>query len=144
MSRKVLVAYDSSPSSKQAVKEAKNQAKLVAGTEVHLVSFVKTPGPSANAVIAKSIENEMMENFQIELEEVEAEFKAEGIPFVKDMIIKNPQSNFGKKVCEYAENEAVNLIIAGSRGLGNMKKLILGSVSNNIVQNTKCPVMIIK
>ncbi|MFB4166911.1 universal stress protein [Virgibacillus sp. JSM 102003] len=54
------------------------------------------------------------------------------------------QRNAGDKLCEYAEDHEMDLIIVGSRGLGGVKKLLLGSVSTNIVHHATCPILIIK
>jgi nucleotide-binding universal stress UspA family protein len=43
-----------------------------------------------------------------------------------------------------AKTEDADLIVVGSRGLGGVKGLFLGSVSNAVVQNSKVPVMVIK
>ncbi|QIZ10996.1 universal stress protein [Priestia megaterium] len=40
--------------------------------------------------------------------------------------------------------ENYQLIIMGSRGLGNIKGLLLGSVSQKVSQLSHCPVLIIK
>ena len=43
-----------------------------------------------------------------------------------------------------AEDEDYDLIVMGSRGLGGIKGLILGSVSNQVVHESKIPVLIVK
>jgi nucleotide-binding universal stress UspA family protein len=45
---------------------------------------------------------------------------------------------------EYAESNDVNLIIIGSRGRTGFKKLLLGSVSSNIIKNAHCTVLVIR
>jgi nucleotide-binding universal stress UspA family protein len=47
-------------------------------------------------------------------------------------------------VVEYADREGVDLIVAGSRGLSTMKRVLLGSVSTGIVMHAKRPVLIVK
>jgi nucleotide-binding universal stress UspA family protein len=47
-------------------------------------------------------------------------------------------------IMEYAESEDVNLIIIGSRGRTSFKKLLLGSVSSNVMKNAHCAVLIIR
>jgi nucleotide-binding universal stress UspA family protein len=43
-----------------------------------------------------------------------------------------------------AEDKDVDLIVMGSRGLGDIKGRVLGSVSNQVVQESKIPVYIVK
>ena len=38
----------------------------------------------------------------------------------------------------------IELIIMGSRGLGIVKGVLLGSVSQYIVEQAKCPVLVVK
>lgn len=48
-------------------------------------------------------------------------------------------------IVERAVKEGFDLIVIGSRGLGGLKKILLGSVSNTVVQEAKdCSVMIVK
>ena len=35
------------------------------------------------------------------------------------------------------------MIIAGSHGKGTMRRLLVGSVSEGLLQNTECPILII-
>ena len=43
-----------------------------------------------------------------------------------------------------SESENFDLIVMGSRGLGGIKEFILGSVSNQVVHESKKPVLIVK
>ncbi|BBG24079.1 universal stress protein [Sulfuracidifex tepidarius] len=45
---------------------------------------------------------------------------------------------------EYAGKNGADLIITGSRGLSTLKRIVLGSVSSRIVQESKIPVLVVK
>ncbi|GIP27707.1 universal stress protein YxiE [Paenibacillus sp. J23TS9] len=47
-------------------------------------------------------------------------------------------------ICKTAEEQHVDLIIMGSRGIGLMSELLIGSVSHGVVQHAHCPVMIVR
>ena len=47
-------------------------------------------------------------------------------------------------ILDHAENTGVDLIVMGSRGLGVVKGVLLGSVSQYIVEQAKCPVLVVK
>ena len=47
-------------------------------------------------------------------------------------------------IMEYAESENVDLIIVGSRGRTSFKKLLLGSVSSNVIKNAHCAVLVVR
>ncbi|MGJ9459783.1 universal stress protein [Oceanobacillus sp. CF4.6] len=144
MTKKVLVAYDGSILSRKALEEAKVQASQLPDTEVHIISVVKPTGPNTNAGISRSIGYELAEDFRPQMEKIKQEFEKLEIPVETNIIIGETKKNPGGKVCEYATEHAIDMIILGSRGLGNLKKIFLGSVSNEIVQNATCPVLVIK
>lgn len=45
---------------------------------------------------------------------------------------------------EFAEKNGYDMIVIGSRGLGVIKGLVMGSVSNYVVNHAKCPVLVVK
>lgn len=45
---------------------------------------------------------------------------------------------------EFAEQNKYDMIVIGSRGLGVIKGLVMGSVSNYVVNHAKCPVLVVK
>lgn len=47
-------------------------------------------------------------------------------------------------ICNYAKEGNFDLIIVGNRGQGKVSKLLLGSVSNEVVQSAPCPVLVIR
>lgn len=47
-------------------------------------------------------------------------------------------------ILDFAESNPCDLIVMGSRGLGVVKGVLLGSVSQYIVEQAKCPVLVVK
>ena len=50
----------------------------------------------------------------------------------------------GQAIIEEAERWGADLIVMGSRGLGTWNRLLLGSVSSNVVHHAKCSVEIVR
>ncbi|WP_191566426.1 universal stress protein [Metabacillus idriensis] len=50
----------------------------------------------------------------------------------------------GPSLVEYANEQPVELVVIGSRGLNKMQEMVLGSVSYKVAKHVKCPVLIVK
>jgi nucleotide-binding universal stress UspA family protein len=50
----------------------------------------------------------------------------------------------GPSIVKFAQKQRFDIIVIGARGLGSFSGMVLGSVSNYIVQKSKIPVLIIK
>lgn len=59
----------------------------------------------------------------------------------KSLIIKGKA---GLTIVNTIETEHCDMLVMGSRGLGSLKSLLLGSVSNYVIHHTKCPVLLVQ
>jgi nucleotide-binding universal stress UspA family protein len=102
-------------------------------------------------VIGKSFSKTTMPDLELEI----AGLRAEG-----SQILTNALQSIGKSenevelilswgnpldiILEEAGNKPYDLIVMGSRGLGTIKGLLMGSVSERVSRSVKCPVLIVK
>ena len=49
----------------------------------------------------------------------------------------------GEVICKLAEDESADLIVIGSRGIGTLRRTILGSVSDYCVHHAHTPVLVV-
>ncbi|KAM0962582.1 hypothetical protein ACFX13_022105 [Malus domestica] len=49
-----------------------------------------------------------------------------------------------EKILEAIDKTPLSFLVIGNRGLGKLKRVIMGSVSNHIVNNASCPVTVVK
>ncbi len=47
-------------------------------------------------------------------------------------------------ICKLAGEADVNILVIGSRGLGSMERLLLGSISDYVVHHASCPVLVVR
>lgn len=72
---------------------------------------------------------------------------AEALKQVPDSLPVQTHTELGEPriaITEFADQNGYDLIVIGSRGLGTIAGLLLGSVSTYVIRNAKCPVLVIK
>lgn len=52
--------------------------------------------------------------------------------------------NAAQRILSVASDQKVDLIVMGSRGLGDIKSFLLGSVSDRVAHHAHCPVLIVR
>lgn len=59
-------------------------------------------------------------------------------------IVKRAEVSTVEAIINCSEEEKAELIVMGTRGLGEFKKLLLGSVSNGVVTHAPCNVLVVR
>jgi nucleotide-binding universal stress UspA family protein len=49
-----------------------------------------------------------------------------------------------EQIVALAEEIGAGLIVMGNRGLGGLRRLLMGSVSDSVVRHAHCPVLIVR
>src|SRR5207244_2663284 len=49
----------------------------------------------------------------------------------------------GPAICDFAAGQGAAAIVIGTRGRGGLKRAFLGSVSDHVVRNAHCPVIVV-
>jgi len=61
-----------------------------------------------------------------------------------DVTTELREASDAEAILEEAETHHCDLIVMGTRGLGRLAGLLLGSVSQKVVQHAKCPVLLVR
>jgi len=154
MFNNILVAFDGSEHSKKALSYALELAEKFGGkiTLVHVYSSVVplTPSvdtlsaptltPPASAAIAAKITEEAKQRGERVLDEAVHAVKARGVSV--DKVLR--EGDAVKEIVAVAQERKIDLIVVGHRGLGKLKELFLGAVSEGVSHKAPCPVLIAK
>ena len=60
----------------------------------------------------------------------------------KEMIA--PSFNAGDMICQVARDEGCDIVVMGSRGMGDWKGLMLGSVTHRVLAHCDLPVLVVR
>jgi nucleotide-binding universal stress UspA family protein len=63
---------------------------------------------------------------------------------VSDITTELREAPDAEAILEEAETHHCDLIVMGTRGLGRLAGLLLGSVSQKVVQHARCPVLLVR
>ncbi len=147
MIKKILVATDASAASNRAVSEAaylaaKHEAELLI---LHVIRDMQLPSkmkkvPELEAFTNKreDILRQVAENI---LSEAEQKAKIDGARKIQTAIGSGDPAT---SVIGFAKRRNIDMIVLGTRGLGKVKGLFMGSVSRKIVNNAEANCLIVR
>jgi nucleotide-binding universal stress UspA family protein len=144
--KKILVALDGSKAANNALKFAVDlsEATLADLELLTVVPSVFLPSHSIHVLNSEAISDcakALDVSFKGVLDKAEGEVKRRKPKF--KLSTKFEKGEPAEKIVETAERGNVDLIVMGSRGLGG-RVSTLGSVSSRVVDNSSCPVIIVK
>jgi nucleotide-binding universal stress UspA family protein len=144
--KKILVALDGSKAANNALKFAVglSEATLAELELLTVVPSVFLPSHSIHVLKSEAIADcakALDASFKGVLDKAEGEVKCRKPKF--KVSTKFERGEPAEKIVETAERGNVDLIVMGSRGLGG-RVSTLGSVSSRVVDNSSCPVLIVK
>ncbi|MCW3489532.1 universal stress protein [Dethiobacter alkaliphilus] len=145
---KILVATDGSETANKALGYALQLAEALKA-DITVISVAQEV-PMAmshegitNADIARFKDN-MLENMkksaQEALNRAEKLFQQKGVAVNTRLEVGDP----ARVITDVAEKESFDQVIIGSRGLGGIRGMVLGSVSNKVVNSVKTNVTVIR
>jgi len=144
--KKILIPVDGSEHAQKAARWVKNffQDTELEITFLHVSDLPKELMP--HSYMMESIIEPAL------IEEIIAEKKEKAFNSVKTLFTDtsfkvdfvNQVGNPAEVIAQMAEKEQFDLVVMGSRGLGEIKGILLGSVSDRVAHICKCPVLIVK
>ncbi|AGY60692.1 universal stress protein [Gloeobacter kilaueensis] len=148
---KFLVAIDGSPASEHALARAIDIARP-SGASLLLLTVAEVDSGAFWPGVLPTGEPVYQGPPLVELEEVARAVGEAALEKARKLceqaeLACETRLEFGharETICEVAEKEKPDVLVIGSRGLGGMQRLMLGSVSDYVLHHAHCPVLVVR
>lgn len=138
MYKTILVAFDDSEFSRAALIESSNWVKRHGGRVimVHAIYFDEEEFGNAPEQLEKRMEVGKKICY-LEKERISSEFKIE----VESLLCEGEPPEI---IVEIARGKGADLIVMGTYGKRGLKRLIMGSVTSQVISHSQCDVLVVK
>jgi nucleotide-binding universal stress UspA family protein len=137
---KILLATDGSRDAELALRTAVDLANTT-NSELHMVTVA--PGYPAYDVRIPDVVEQLRQQAQEILEEQARKVEQAGGE-VAQKHLRVAERYRAEQIVRVAEDIEAGLIVMGSRGLGGIRRALMGSVSESVIRHAHCPVMVVR
>jgi nucleotide-binding universal stress UspA family protein len=145
---RILVATDGSQEAALALTTAADLAQST-NSELHVAYVFPTAiqRPFPNPITARPAEvlerelEEAMGQAQSFLDREVEQVKGEGVEVAGTHLVRGRPD---RELVHISEEIEAGLIVMGSRGLGGVRRALIGSVSDSVVRHAHCPVLVVR
>jgi nucleotide-binding universal stress UspA family protein len=150
---KILLATDGSEEATLAARTAADIADKT-GSELHVVharlmlpwaGYPTAAAPQSSSPVGAEEAREMVTRWlDDQVERIEAEG---GSVAQAHLRLGRPEEGIvtvAEEIVNLAEEIGASLIVVGSRGLGGLRRALMGSVSDSVVRHAHCPVLVVR
>ena len=141
--KNILVPFDSSSFANRAFKNAleiadPNSSKV---TIVTVVTGIYQPSIGFSMKYSKELLEQHTKMLKKIFSKLDSIAKNKGIKLTLKILF---DPSVSRAILNYMDSTKFDLVVIGSHGRTGINKIILGSVANDIVHKSKCPVMVVK
>lgn len=129
---KIMVCFDGSKSSKEAVRLATEHARAFGASVAIVTSMLK----------GTESEREDIEKAELDLEYEKNIVANEGIPCEYHLLIRGLSA--GEDLLRFAEEQKIDEIIIGIKRRSKVEKIVFGSTAQYVILKSLCPVVTVK
>lgn len=141
--RNVLVAYDGPPSADNALRYVLDLMKAGLPLELHLLNVQNEP-----EIYGAPFDERILREWRGSLRDKAEDILVKARPALLDAGIEaQTHVGFGgiaETIGEMARHLDVDTVVMGTRGLGSLSGLLLGSVAHRVVHQVPLPVILVK
>ena len=145
MFKKILLTTDLSENSKEAFGYAKNLATKY-NAKIYLVAVIQDPAELAlfsvieqPNLILEDIQKKVFEEVKKDLDGIGKEIGYEDL----EAVVLDGGGSVHSAIIKFAKENEIDLIVVASKGRTGLRRFMLGSVSEKILKESKCPVLIV-
>ncbi|MFZ3582476.1 universal stress protein [Loktanella sp. DJP18] len=144
MFSRILVCFDQSDHAASALRIAADLAKRYSA----ILVIVHVP-EQQNDAIAVGAEVIFVPTDEAEIRARAAEVLANGVAIATEAghaaaTTKVLRGSPAEAILKFAKEDGIDLIVAGRRGLGTLRGLLVGSVSQKLTSHAACPVLTVQ
>jgi nucleotide-binding universal stress UspA family protein len=139
MYKKILLAYDGSVHARHALACAQDLARTYGAQLIIVHAFHPIPKDWGSPFLEEA-EARARGTGEKVIQEAQSILRDAALPVVTELLEGPP----AEAILRVAEVRECDLIVMGSRGLGELKALLLGSVSERVLHHSTIPVLIVK
>jgi nucleotide-binding universal stress UspA family protein len=137
----LLVPFDNSPSARRALDHAVELAGQRDGTRLRVLAVLDAVGVDTRELVdAAEIDRVLSAEASAVLDPARAAVGPTGVTCTYHSATGMP----AQSIAAHAREHAVDQIVMGTRGLGTIPGLLLGSVAQRVVLLAGCPVTLVK
>jgi len=135
----IILATDGSENAMRAAEMAIRLSKELKNEPVTIAHIIKS-GPQRPEIIKAKFDLQRLleEEARLTLEDTIALFEKQETPYTVRVALGDPASEITKLA------GTADLLVIGSRGMGSLRGVIMGSVSRKVADHATCPVLIVK
>ncbi len=147
---KILVPFDFSEQAQNALDFSTGMAGKFDNIHIEVLHVIEVPtssgfGTMGGSEMMPEIENqiffiELMKRRKDQMAELEDLYEGKSFSFSTKIKLGNAFKNISTSIAE----ESPDLVVIGSKGVGGLEEIIIGSNTEKVVRNANCPVLTIK
>ena len=137
---KILLATDGSRDAELARTTAVDLANST-NSELHVVTV--SPGYPSYNIRNPEVVEQLREKAEKILEDQARKIERAGGK-VAEKHLRIAERYRAQQIVQAAEDIDAGLIVMGSRGLGGVRRALMGSVSDSVVRHAHCPVLVVR
>jgi len=138
---KILIPVNDSEAAERTIKAiiANRERFPVTLTLLHVVDVDKLAYRMIPDFQVDMIQEKAMKVGELTLNRIKEQFNTAGISTINRLEVGAPR----EVIARIANDEEFGLLVIGRRGMGEIRDMLFGSVSNHVLHHVNCPVLLV-